>query len=94
LALNHWAEDHGLAAGIIGFELVDQESGQQQAVLDLAWPDGVRQELTEPVAILVDEGADVLALANAAGFRCFTSIDAFRQYAETQINGSAEARAA
>ena len=66
-------------------------SGQQKAVLDLAWPDGVRQELTEPVAVLVDEGAEVLALANAVGFRCFTSIEAFRQYAQTEISGVAVA---
>lgn len=88
MALNQWAQDNGLAAGIVGYELVDAESGQQQVVLDLAWPDGVRQELTEPVAVLVDEGAEVLALANAAGFRCFTSIEAFRQYAQGDAIGA------
>ena len=91
MQLNAWAEQSGLSPGIVGYELVDPVSGQQQAVLDLAWPNGVRQELTVPVAVLVDEGAEVLALANAVGFRCFTSIEAFRQYAQTEISGVAVA---
>ena len=87
LKLNTWAEKSGLSAGIVGYELVDAASGEQRAVLDLAWPDGLRLELTEPVAVLVDEGAEVLTFANAAGFRCFTTIDAFRQYAQVEVDG-------
>ncbi len=89
--LNAWAEDRGLGAGIIGYELVDQATGEQRALLDLAWPDGVRQELTEAVTVLVDESAELLALANAAGFRCFTSIGAFRRYVVDEVEGGASA---
>lgn len=90
LALNQWAQENGLSAGSIEYELVDPETGQQLAVLDLAWPEGVRQELTEPVAVLLDDGPGVLALANAAGLRCFTSVAAFREYAEAQIDSPRE----
>lgn len=89
LKLRDWATSLGLAAGTIGYEVVDVETGEQRAVLDLAWPDGVRQELTEPVAVLIDESADVLAMANTAGFRCFTSSIAFQHYIKSEVMGLA-----
>ena len=88
--LNMWAIERGLATGLLGYELVEEITGEQRALLDLAWPTGVRQELTEPVAVLIDEGAELFALANAAGFRCFTSTAAFRKYIETEIEGLSE----
>ncbi len=57
-------------------------------MLDLAGPDCVRQELTEAVAVLIDESAELLALANAAGFRCFTSTGAFRRYVLDEVEGA------
>ncbi len=83
--LRDWAVSRGLAEGVLAYELVDPATGEQRAILDLAWPDGVRTELTEPVAVLVDEGADLVALASSAGFRCFTSIKAFRTYVAKEI---------
>jgi len=85
VSLNDWASDRGLTQGVLGYELVDQSNGEQRAVLDLAWPDGVRQELTEPVAVLIDESADLITVANSAGFRCFTSSAAFRHYIAQEI---------
>lgn len=54
------------------------ESCYQQAVFDLAWPSGLQEGLSEPVAVLINEGADVLSVASRAGFRCFTGIDEFK----------------
>ena len=31
-------------------------------------------------AVLIDESAELMSLANSAGFRCFTTAEAFRQY--------------
>jgi hypothetical protein len=86
--VNAWAIERGLASGLLGYELVEQATGEQRALLDLAWPDGVRQELTEAVAVLIDESAELLALANAAGFRCFTSTGAFRRYVLDEVEGA------
>jgi len=86
--LKAWASERGLAAGLLGYELVEEATGEQRALLDLAWPDGVRQELTEAVAVLIDESAELLALANAAGFRCFTSTGAFRRYVLDEVEGA------
>lgn len=56
------------------------ESGAQQAVLDLAWPNGIQEELSEPVAVLLDESAETIAFASRGGFRCFTSAEDFKYY--------------
>jgi hypothetical protein len=54
-------------------------------VFDLAWPDGIQAELSQPVAVLLNENAETLALASRAGFRCFTAARDFRDYAEKDI---------
>lgn len=86
--LNGWVIDQGLSSGHVGYELIDPQSGAQTARIDLAWPDGVQEELSEPVAVLLNEGADLITLANAADFRCFNSIDAFKRYIRREILGS------
>lgn len=78
--LRRWVEAEGFSAGVLGFDLVDSETGEQRAILDLAWPDGVQAELSEPVAVLLDESAELISLASAAGFRCFTSTAGFKAY--------------
>jgi hypothetical protein len=83
--VNQWAIGLGLASGELAYELVDSVTGEQRAVLDLAWPAGVQPGLTDPVAVLIDEGAAVLALANAAGFRCFTDAASFKHYLSSEI---------
>ncbi|UWR38610.1 DUF262 domain-containing protein [Sulfitobacter sp. W074] len=78
--LNTWVESQGYAKGEIAWDLVDERTGEQKAVLDLVWPDGIQTELSEPVAVLLGEGPELLAMANEAGFRCFTSLDSAKAY--------------
>jgi hypothetical protein len=54
-------------------------------VFDLAWPDGLQNELTAPVAVLIDETADVLGMASEAGYRCFTSVAVFKTYVMDEL---------
>ena len=54
-------------------------------MFDLAWPDGLQPGLTGPVAVLLNETAEVLAIASSAGYRCFSSSAAFRTYVEGEI---------
>ncbi len=84
-ALNQWVVAQSLPPGLLNFELSDMASGVQKAVLDLAWPNGVQEELSQPVAVLLDEGAQTLAAANEAGYRCFTAVPSFKQYVCTEI---------
>ena len=78
--LNVWVVSEGYAAGEFSWDLVDQETGEQRAILDLVWPNGVQIELSEPVAVLLNESAELISLASSSGFRCFTSAEAFQSY--------------
>ncbi len=84
-ALNDWIAGHDLPPGELSYDFSDEATGEQLAVFDLAWPTGLQQELSEPVAVLLNESADTLALASKAGFRCFTSTSGFREYVERDV---------
>ena len=92
--LNDWVVAQGFTRGELGWNHVDPETGQQKAILDLAWEDGVQRGLTEPVAVLLNESAELISMANAAGFRCFTSSEAFKSYVQKLGSPRAEAFAA
>jgi hypothetical protein len=79
-ALNDWVESQGLPRGVIAYDFIDAESCQQKAVFDLAWPNGIQAELSQPVAVLLNEDVTTVTLASQAGFRCFTEDAAFRRY--------------
>jgi hypothetical protein len=84
-ALNDWMEERGLPRGIVTYDFADPDTGIQRAIFDLAWPNGIQQELSQPVAILLNEGGDVIAIASQAGYRCFVTVSEFKQYVRTEI---------
>lgn len=86
--LNQWVEDQGLPRGLVAFDYADPQTGAQKAVFDLAWPEGLQPGLTGPVVVLLNETAEVLALASSAGFRCFTAAAEFQAYVKTEILNS------
>ncbi|MSQ99003.1 MAG: DUF262 domain-containing protein [Xanthomonadales bacterium] len=83
--LNEWVEAQKLPRGELSFDFANAETGEQRAVFDLAWPRGIQEELSEPVAVLLNEGKDVIAIASQGGFRCFTSLDDFKTYVKSEI---------
>ena len=83
--LNDWVEAQGLPRGELAFDFSDPDTGEQKAVFDLAWPSGLQEELSEPVAVLLNESAGTIALASQAGFRCFTDVGEFQQYVMTEV---------
>ncbi|MXX05752.1 MAG: DUF262 domain-containing protein [Gammaproteobacteria bacterium] len=83
--LNDWLALRNLPRGHLAFDHADPATGAQTAVFDLAWPDGLQPGLTGPIAVLLNETAEVLAIASAVGYRCFTSTAAFRSYVEAEI---------
>ena len=90
VACNEWVVEQGLPEGSMLYELADESTGAPLAVFDLAWPNGVQEELSEPVAVLVNETPDVHQLANSRGFHYFTSVDAFKRYIMIEILGDEE----
>ena len=85
--LNDWVADEGLPRGVLSFDHADQDSGEQIAVFDLAWPNGLQEELSQPVAVLLNEEAATIALASQAGYRCFTDTGVFRHYVQKEVSG-------
>jgi hypothetical protein len=84
-AVNEWMEAQGLPRGRIAYDFADAATGEQRAVFDLAWPSGIQEELSQPVAILLNETNETLALASQAGYRCFTATEDFRRYVKSAI---------
>lgn len=82
---NDWVIRRGLPSGEILYDLADPVTGQLLAILDLAWPNGLQEGLSVPVALLIDEGQATEEAANQAGYRFFTSVDDFRAYVEREI---------
>ena len=85
--LNQWIEAQGLRQGELDYDFSDPDTGEQRAVLDLAWPDGIQAGLTQPVAVLLNEEREVLSMASQGGFRCFTDVADFQRHVQHDILG-------
>jgi hypothetical protein len=83
--LSDWMESQGLPRGTMSFDFADPATGKQKAVFDLAWPSGIQEELSQPVAVLLNENNDTIAVASQAGFRCFASIAEFKKYVQNEV---------
>ena len=79
-----WMESRELPRGEFGKELVDSD-GNLVATLDLAWPEGIKQELTDRVALLIDEEAETIVTASQFGYRCYSTIEDFKNYIQNEI---------
>jgi hypothetical protein len=84
-ALNTWMAELGLPRGHLSYDYADPETGEQRAVFDLVWPNGIQEELSQPVAVLLNEEAETIGIASQAGFRCFTSVADFQRYVRSEV---------
>ena len=94
IEVNVWVIDRGLPEGELLYELADAETGEAIAILDLAWPDGLQEGLSQPVALLIGEGPETEEAANQAGYRYFTNADDFRAYVRREVLAIEDAAAA
>ena len=85
IEVNQWVVDQNLPEGEFLFELADPDTGEAYGVLDLAWPDGMQERLSVPVALLLNEPEETEAAANRAGYRYFTDVDSFRTYVDREV---------
>jgi hypothetical protein len=83
--LNDWITSEGLPEGEVLYELTDPDTGAAVAVLDLAWPDGLQEGLSQPVTVLIDEDAELEEVVNRYGFRFFTNPAEFRSYVRHEV---------
>lgn len=89
-SLNDWVEKQDLPRGILAYDFADTATGEQKAVFDLAWPNGIQTELSQPVAILLNESTETIGLASQAGYRCFTTTEEFKRYVDSEILSQAQ----
>ena len=89
--LNEWVSAEGLPKGLLNYDFADPETGQQIAVIDLAWPSGLQKDLSQPVAILLSKSNESVATLSQSGFRCFLSIPDFKNYVEKEVVFGGEA---
>ncbi|MGQ9553177.1 MAG: GmrSD restriction endonuclease domain-containing protein [Anaerolineae bacterium] len=82
---NQWVMDLALPEGERNYELADPVTGEVQAILDLAWPNGLQEGLSQRVALLIDESPEVEAAVNRAGYRHFEDVEAFKEYVRREI---------
>lgn len=88
--LNDWVASQGLPRGVVSYDFADPRSGEQRAVFDLAWPSGLQEELSQPVAVLLNEDGATVGIASEAGFRCFADSGAFRRYVKAEVLAEAD----
>ena len=67
------------------YELADMDTGAPVAVLDLAWPTGLQEGYSQPVAVLLNEGEETLDAANAHGFRYFDAVETFQAHVRREV---------
>jgi len=82
--VNAWVEEQGLPRGELSFELT-AEDGALLGVLDLAWPSGLQEGLSDPATLLIDEEPKLEEIVNQAGYRFFTDVSLFKEYVEREI---------
>ena len=80
-----WVENKGLPQREIEYELCDEITGSPLAVLDLAWPDGLQPGLSQPVALLINEGKEIVEIVNKNGYLYFTTVDDLKGYILKEI---------
>ena len=83
-ACNSWTVSKNLPAGTRNHALA-VPGAATAPTLDLAWPEGLQPGLSEPIAVLINEPAQVFSLASAQGFRCFDSVAAFKRYVRSTL---------
>jgi hypothetical protein len=80
-----WTESLGFGRGEENYDLIDLDTGESRAIIDLAWPGGLQEGLTESVAVLLNETAEVEAAAGAMGYRFFTNVEEFKEYVRREV---------
>jgi hypothetical protein len=77
--ISSWLTEHHLTEGIPNFELLDHD-GKVTAIIDLAWPNGLQSGLSEPIALLINDTPETLAIVSQSGYRYYTDIELLKSY--------------
>jgi len=84
-ALLDWLKPTGLPKPELDYE-VCAPSGAVLTVVDLAWPNGVQEGYSQPVALVLPEDQEQNQILNQMGYRYFNSVEGLRLYLETLLD--------
>ena len=79
LAVEDLVKELQLKPGTRNLEIVDADTGEIY-ILDLAWPNGIQEGLTPPLALLIHPDGNLQAAASKVGYQFFVDIDEFKRY--------------
>lgn len=82
---NEWVISQGLPEGEFLYEIIDENTGDLTAIIDLAWANGLQEGLSQPVALLIDEEKEIEEAVNRAGFKFYTNFEDFKAYVKSDI---------
>ena len=81
--MSNWMHEQGLYEGNANFELFNPDTGDVEAIIDLAWPSGIQNGLSEPVALLINETAETQAIVSKYGYRYYTSSMELKEFIQS-----------
>ena len=84
-ALQGWMAEYGLPEGELEHELMDPQTGEVRAILDLAWPEGFQPGLDDPATILLHPEDNLAQTATNLGYRIFEDIDRLKRHVAEAI---------
>lgn len=84
-----WLKNEGFAPGIKDYSAVIGYAGTP-IIIDVAWPDGLQEGFTEPVALMINEEPGDIYRVNAVGYRVFIRADDLKNYVCTKYGSGPE----
>ncbi len=84
-ALVSWAIVSGFPKPEFNFEVRDPDTEEVLTSVNAAWPKGLQEGYSQPIALFLDEDDQKAAMLNQAGYRFFSSIEALRKYLQERI---------
>ncbi len=82
-----WLEEHQLPKPQLDFELCEPDTPAVLTIVDAAWPRGIQEGYSKPVALVLEESEDAKVWASLLDYRLFTNLPSLYRYIEKDIIG-------
>ncbi len=80
-----WLEEHHLPKPELDYELCEPDSTTVLTIVDAAWPKGIQESYSKPVALVLEGREDAAEWAGLLDYRVFTSLPILYSYIEREI---------
>ena len=76
-----WLEEKQLPIGAQNLELTDPDTAETY-IIDMAWPNGIQEGLSVPLALILNSDADTQAYISRLGYQFFVHVEDLKKYIE------------